>query len=154
MAGTPDRHDATAEPSQGTHEPIRYPSNHVLAVIDTRDQATAVAAALTAGGFLDSEIDVGTGAARADELDATTGRSGLAGMLISLAERLGLTDEEMETKNLYERAMRDDRFVVLVAAATDDRKDRATQILRDHGAHTVAFLGKHTIEHIVPPNRK
>ena len=63
-----------------------------------------------------------------------------------------MADEEMETKNRYEQAMRDNRFVVPMAAATDDRKDRATQILREHGAHRVAFFGKHTIAYITPPN--
>lgn len=151
MTGAPDHHDARAEASERGHEPIRYPTNHVLAVLDSRGVTTATVAALEAGGFLDSEIQVGTGRAAADELDATTGRRGLANMLIRLAEKIGATDEEMETKNRYEQAMRDNRFVVAVAAPTTERKEQATRILREHGAHTIAFFGKHTIEHIVPP---
>jgi hypothetical protein len=59
----------------------------------------------------------------------------------------------METKNRYEQAMRENRFVLSVAAPTAERREQATRILREHGAHTVAFFGKHTIEHIAPPNR-
>ena len=153
MTGAPDHHDARTERSESGHEPIRYPTNHVLAVLDSRGVTNAAVAALEAGGFLDSEIQVGTGAAAADALDATTGRRGLADMLIRLAERIGVTDEEMETKNRYEQAMRENRFVLSVAAPTSERKEQATRILREHGAHTVAFFGKHTVEHIVPPNR-
>lgn len=153
MTGAPDHHDARTGPGDSGHEPIRYPTNHVLAVLDSRVVTTAAVAALETGGFLDSEIQVETGRAAADALDATTGRRGLADMLIRLAERIGATNEEMETKNQYEQAMRDNRFVVSVAAPTTDRKEHATRILREHGAHTIAFLGKHTIEHIVPPVR-
>jgi len=153
MTGVPEHHDARTEPGEAGREPIRYPTNHVVAVLDSRSLTTAAVAALEAGGFLDSEIQVGTGPAAADELDATTGRRGLADMLIRLAERIGATDEEMETKKRYEQALRENRFVLSVATPTAARKDQATRILREHSAHTVAFFGKHTIEHIVPPNR-
>jgi hypothetical protein len=152
MTGAPDYHDAQINPGESGREPIRYPTDHVLAVLDNRDLTSTVVAALEAGGFLASEIHVGTGAAAADELHATTGHRGLVSMLIRLAERIGATDEEMETKNRYERAMRENRFVLSVAAPTAERKEQATRILREYGAHTVAFFGQHTIEHIVPPN--
>jgi len=153
MTGSPDHHDARIDPTESGREPIRYPTNHVLAVLDSRALTTAAVAALEAGGFLNSEIQVGTGPAAADELDATTGRRGLADMLIRLAERIGATNEEMETKNRYEQAMRENRFVLSVAAPTAERKEQATRILSEHSAHTVAFFGKRTIEHIVPPSR-
>jgi len=151
MTGAPEPRDATNELRANANEPIRYPTNHLLAVVDTREQALAAVAALTSGGFMDSEIQFGTGAANADELDASTGRSGLAGMLIRLAERIGVTDEEMETKDRYEHAMRDNRFVLVVMAPTDERKHRATQILREQGAHTMTYFNKHSLEYITPP---
>jgi hypothetical protein len=152
MTGAPDHHDTSA-PRQNADAPVAYPTNHVLGVVDTAEQLTAVRASLTNGGFLDSDIRAETGAERADAVDASTGRTGLAAMLIRFAERIGATDEEMETKNVYEHAMRDGRFVVLIAADTPERKERATRILREHAAHSVAYFGKHSIEHIVPPNK-
>jgi len=74
--------------------------------------------------------------------------------MIRLAQRVGVADEEMETKRRYEQAMHDDRFLVLVAAPTEERKQRAIEILREHGAHTLTFFGKHTIEYITPPNKR
>ena len=152
MTSASGSHDETSDSGALGHEPFPYPTNHLLGVVADRDRATAVVTALTSGGFLRSEIHVATGAANADALDATTGRSGLAGMLIRLAEKIGVTDEEMETKDRYERAMRDNRYVVAIAAATDERKARAAQILREHGAHTVSYFARHTIEHLVAPD--
>ena len=131
----------------------RYPENHVVAVLDTNAQVTNAIAALTSGGFMDSEIQYGTGAMAADELGASTGRTGLAALLIRLAERIGVADEEMEMKHRYERAMRDNKFVVSVAAPTDERKQRATEMLRAHGAHAIAYYGKRTIEFVSSPNK-
>jgi hypothetical protein len=131
----------------------RYPENHVVAVLDTNAQVTNATAALTSGGFLDSEIHYGTGATAADELGASTGRTGLTSLLIRLAEHIGVVDEEMEMKHRYEQAMRDDKFVISVAAPTEERKERATEILRAHGAHAIAYYGKQTIEFISSPNK-
>lgn len=50
--------------------------------------------------------------------------------------------------------MRDDRFVLSVAAPTEERKDRAAKILHAHDAHLVAYYGKRTIEFITPPGRR
>jgi hypothetical protein len=152
MTGAPDHHDPTTA-AEGAHQPVLYPTNHVLAVIDDRDRADAAVTALRNGGFMESEIHVGTGAAAADDVGASPGRTGVAGLLLRFAERIGIADEELETKHRYERAMRDNRFVISVAAPTEERKDRSAQILRDHGGHTVSFLGKHTIEYITAPNR-
>lgn len=151
MTGAPDHHEPTQ--LRGAHQPVLYPTNHVLAVINDRERADAAVAALMSGGFMESEIHVGTGVAAADDVSASPGRTGVAGLLIRFAERIGIADEELETKHRYEQAMRDNRFVVSVATPTEERKDRAAQVLREHGAHTVSFFGKHAIEYITAPNR-
>ena len=87
MTGTPDHHDITGEQRERSQEPIRYPTNHVLAVLDTGEQVTATVAALTKRGFLESEVEVGTGAERADALHAATGHVGLTDLMIRLAQR-------------------------------------------------------------------
>jgi hypothetical protein len=152
MTGAPEHHDATSPKERADREPIRYPTNHVLGVLDTQQAVNAVTAALMSSGFMESEIQVGTGAERGDELQSTTGRSGLAHVLMRFADWIGVTNEEMEAKDRYEQAMRDNRFVLSVATPTEERKLHAARILREHGAHTVAFFSKHMIEHIVAPN--
>ncbi len=142
--------DATQESPSTRAESVRYPTNHVIAVVDTSGQLRSVARALTEGGFLDSEIEVTCGQAAADALDASTGRTGLAHLAIRLAERLGISNDEMAVKERYEQALRDGRFVVTVVAPTDERKNRAGQILRDHGAHFVNFMGRYSMEILHP----
>ncbi len=138
-------HDAARE-SVRPAESVRYPTNNVLGIIDSTDQLVSATRALKDGGFLDSEIEVICGQSAADALDANTGRTGLAHLAIRLAERLGVADEEMEVKERYEQALRGGRFVVSVLAPTEERRKRAGEILRDHGAHFVNFLGRFTIE--------
>lgn len=154
MSSAPEPRDASRPESEPSPDPTAYPTHHVVAVIDTQDQLSAALAALTSGGFLESEIHYGTGAESADELAASTGRSGLASLLIRLAEHLGLTDEEIETKHRYEQAMRDNTYVVSVSAPTEERKARALELLRDAGGYAISYFGTNTIEHIVPPKRR
>lgn len=155
MTGAPDpHHDAAERTRAAAQEPVRYPTSHVLGIVDTREQVTQLVSALRSGGFLESEIDYRTGAQEADDLHASPGRTRLAGLVLRAAERIGAADEELETKHRYERAMRDNHYVVAVATPTDERKERASQLLRAHGAYTVTFFGKHTIEYIVPPGKR
>jgi hypothetical protein len=131
----------------------QYPENHVLGVIDTAAEAAAAAAALTAGGFLASEVHVACGSDAAATLRAATGRTGLANVAIRIAQRLGVANHEMEVKATYEKALADGRFVLIVDAPTDTRRELATHLLGEHNAHAVAFLGRYSIEKLIPPNR-
>ena len=137
--------------SSTARQPIQYPTNTVLGVVDDREQLDRLVQALLDGGFMQSEVRVGAGSATADAVHASTGRSGLANLMVRLADKLGAHDEEMEFKAHYEQAMRDGHFVVMVAAPSDERKRRATELLTEHGAHAVSFHGRFTIEGIVPP---
>jgi hypothetical protein len=152
----PDRTTNRADTAPGddpSGEPLRYPTNHVVGVLDTEQQVADAVAALTGGGFLESEVQVATGSAAADRLNAGTGRAGLGNLAVRVAERLGIANDEMRLKDRHEEALRDGRFVILVATPTDDRKDRAAQLLRERGAHTLAYMGRFTIEGFVPPSR-
>lgn len=140
-------------PSHHTDKPVRYPMNDVVGILDASEQVGPAVAELTAGGFMESEVQVQCGEARAKALDVKTGRRGLAHIAIRIAERLGVENIEMERKERYEQAMREGHYVILVATATEERKDRAAEILAKHNAHTVSFYARFTIEDIVPPAR-
>lgn len=128
-----------------------YPSNSVIGVLNTRSEAERAIEELRGGGFIDSEIHPLAGQKAADELEATTGRKGLANIAIRVAERLGLTDEEIETKDEYEQALRAGRVLVLVDVPTRTRRDVAARILRANGAHSVNYFGRYTIAQLTPP---
>ena len=149
--------DDLYEPPQNLEEstePVRYPTHNLVGVLDTLRQLKAATSDLMSQGFLASEIEVAQGAAAADRVDATTGRGGFTGLALRIAEKLGLHDEELEFKDHYEEAMRSGRFVIRVAAPSEERKDRATEILKQHGAHSVAYFGKYTIHGLVRPKAR
>jgi hypothetical protein len=152
MSEMPADHAAARREDAQPDEPIRYPTNHVLAVVDTEEELTAAVESLIGGGFFDSEVHVRTGTAAADRLNESTGRGGLAGLAIRIAERLGIEDDEMASKEQYEQAMRDGRFVLRVATPTAERKERASQILHEQGARMVRFHGRFAIEGMRPPD--
>ena len=131
-----------------TEEQLRYPIDHLIAVIDTSAQLDAVARELKAGGFIASEIGALTGPAAADSIDGTTGRAGMTAALIRLAEWTGLSNEEMEVKDRYERALREHQFVIGVLAASDERKHIAEEILEANGAHFIHYFNRFSIQRV------
>lgn len=135
----PDRNDV----------PPQYPEGRVVGIVDTVEQLESAVAALTSNGFLRSEIEVLYGEGAADRLDATTGRTGLADLVMRLVAALGMPDDETMMKADYEQALRDGRFLVLVLALTEERKNLAARLLAEHGGHFVNFLGRFTIETLV-----
>jgi hypothetical protein len=140
-----------ASDAAGDTPPLpRYPVNHVLAVIDTPAQLRAALDALESGGFTTSDIGVRCGEAMADALAAGSGRTGLSDLVMRFSEWIGLTNDEMAVKNRYEAALRDGQFIVSVAAETDERRDDAARLVREHGAHFVNFLGQYTMIRIAP----
>lgn len=120
-------------------------------MLDTRRQLDDAVEALTSGGFLESEIHIGSGTEMADRLGETTGRSGIMDHAIRFAEALGMVNEEGEAKARYERAMRDGHYVIATLAPTPERKERASEILASHGARDVGYFGRFTIERLSPP---
>ena len=60
MTAPSNEHHAAGQ-ADTSADRTRYPENHVVAVLDTNAQVTNAIAALTSGGFMDSEIQYGTG---------------------------------------------------------------------------------------------
>lgn len=139
---------AESESDRAGADPMRYPENHVVAVLDAPEQVGTVLEGLTAAGFRSSDVTVACGQAAAAALEASTGRKGLSHLAIRIAERIGLANDEMRLKDRYEEALRDGRFVLLVPAVGDDEKTAAAQVLRDDGGHLINYLGRFTIERL------
>ena len=142
--------ERTKKRQEQSLDSMRYPTNHVVGVLDTEQQADDALHALTRGGFLESEITVGCGTELADRLRATTGRAGFAAHAIRFAEALGMVTEEGEAKARYERAMRSGHYVIAIMAPTAERKERASEILASHGGSDIGYFGRFTIERMRP----
>ncbi len=134
--------------ADASEETLVYAENHVVAIVDTRDQLLALLSVLKSTGFLESEVSVASGQAAAEMLSETTGRAGFADLVIRFTKRLGLKNDEGEMKDRYETALRDGHYVVAILAPTDARKELAAQLLASHNAHFVNFLGRLMIERL------
>ena len=142
--------ESTRDATERDTDPIRYPLNHVVGLMDTPEQVRCALDTLT-GPFLESEIKVVCGGEQeADRLRATTGRTGLLDHVLRIAQSIGITNDELEVKDRYEQALREGHVMVHVLAPTDERKERAAQGLRDCGGHFINFFGRFTREEIAP----
>jgi hypothetical protein len=146
-----DKRETHAAANSKTENSVRYPENNVVAVIDTLEELVELTESLTGGGFLKSEIQVLHGQAAAEKMRASTGRSGLTGLAMRLVASIGMPDDETAVKNRYAHALADGRILVMVEALTDERKELAAKLLREHGGKFVNFLGRYTIEPMIPP---
>jgi hypothetical protein len=127
---------------------IQYPTNHVLAVLDTSDQVDCTVDALVNNAFLDSEIELNRGVEFADRLGATTGRQGVGDWFIRMFQKIGLKNAESELKEQYEQAVRDGHAIIAVLTSTEERKDLAVQLIRDCGGRFINYFGPLTVERI------
>jgi hypothetical protein len=136
--------------AQDEAKPVQYPTNYVIAVLETEAQSSCAVDALVHGGFLESEIQFGRGVEAADRIGASTGRQGFSDWFIRLFDAVGLKNTEIETKDQYEQALRDGHTVVAVLAPTEQRKELAAQMLRDCGGQFINFFGSLALERMRP----
>lgn len=150
MTTLPQPEDSVSPRHSRKDDRDRYPVAHLIGVIDTKSDFDAAFAALGSAGFPEIDILVGTGddggPAPAPALD----RSKVVQLLVRFGEWLGFKNEPQAVKNLYEQAMRENRFVVCVSAPTYERRRTATHILQQHGGHTIKFMGDMLMEDVTP----
>lgn len=140
MTSLPDS-ERGVEGSRPAKAPVRYPKDHVLAIVPTVEQCSLAVDLLSKSGFRNSEITVLAGTAEADRLNASTGRTGLLNQIVRFADKIGVRDEEMEIKEVYEQALRDKEFVISVFTPSEERKQLAGDTLRQFGAEQIDYFG-------------
>jgi hypothetical protein len=148
MAALQPDQDAAKQGRQNDEESVQYPTNHVVAILDTQDQTACAVDALVRGGFFESEVELLRGNEEADRLAGGTGRRGFLDWFIRLTGSVGLKNAETEMKDRYEQALRDGNTLLAVLTPTDDRKDRAAQILKECGGRFINFFGRLNVERI------
>jgi hypothetical protein len=128
-------------------EPVQYPVNHVVGVLDSSKQTDCALDALVSGGFLESEVEL-IKPEEIERLTAGTGRQGIHDWFIRVTGSLGLKNAETEMKERYEHELRQGGTLVAVLAPTEDRKDLAAQLLQQCGGHFINFFGRLNVERI------
>ena len=114
---------------------VAYPLNHVISIMPTEKEAITAFDTLIANGFLEAEVTLSSGPERADRIRSWT-VSGRA------------PERPLVARDAYEQALRKGHVNVLVLAPTEERKQRAAEILRQHGGHFINFFGRLEIERL------
>ena len=140
-----DRSESNA-PRGAEETSVHFPKNRIVGLVQSREELESAVDAPTSGGFLRSEIEIVHGAAAAEKLRANTGRRGLADLVMRFSEFIGVPNDEVTIKNQYADGLKRGQILITVLAPSEERRETAGRILRDHGATEVKFFGAGTIE--------
>lgn len=140
------RADAVAaDAASGGRRSFRYPTDHLLGVLDRPADGPAVVAALLAVGVAQKDVEILAGDGADDRLDLLAADS-LVQKAMS-AVRFMTMDQQPDFA-LYLAALRDGRAVVAVHAPDAALRGKAVDRLKDRGAHFLNFYGRVATEEI------
>lgn len=133
-----DSHDRA--PHAADRRRTTYPFHKILAAVEST-HTEGVLTELGEAGFPRDGIDVYT-AEDLPELGQPIGGAGLLGFV----RRLGLsTGGDLEGIEQAHRELTYGHTLVLVPVEGDAERDRAHEILRQHGGHAMSYFGRWTI---------
>ena len=123
---------------------LRYPTNKVVATVNTPEQLQSAIQELNQTGFGEDKIDVLCGQKGADRLDVTGERHGFLARLYRFIEKFG----DMESENLhdYEQELRGGHFLLAVDVPNEEKRVHVVQILESHGGHRINFYGRWQVQ--------
>jgi hypothetical protein len=123
------------------HEGTRYPTDHLMAILDNKQEAERAAQVLHDTGFADVALFHGRRA-----LQAIQANKRRENPLRRSWERVSVEmSDETDSRRHYLGALRQGRSVVMVYAQQPAQVDLAVGILRAHQAHAIQFFGRWTI---------
>jgi quercetin dioxygenase-like cupin family protein len=120
-----------------------YPTDHVVGLLETPQQAAAAVDDLTATGrFSEDDITLLCGPEGRARLDTSGARRGPLGRVLRILQHLGPEHEQLTR---YATAIDDGALLIAVNSGTPG-KDLATRLLTAHGARDLNYYSHHTIE--------
>ena len=121
---------------------ISYPVNRVVGTIADAGQARAAIDALLQAGVDREDIDILHGEGDLHRLDPSGAEHGFLAQFQRTLIRLAGPVEESEHLQRHVADVRAGRFVIMVLAKSQDRRDRVAGILNTHGAEFMGFYGR------------
>jgi hypothetical protein len=142
--GPPGTRKPGARPDRHT---FRYPTDHLLAVVDRPDEAVVVARAALSAGAAPGDVHVVAGEDADARLDLLGKDSRIQRALFAV--RFMAADQEPDFA-LYLAALRDGRAVVAVRVKDPAVRSRVVERLRGTNAHFINVYGRLATEEISP----
>ena len=127
---------------------MTYPTNKVLAVIDTPESVGEALDALAKTGVERDEILVSYGEQEARRIDASGERHGFKGRLLRALQQAG--DVEVKHFARYQDELGKGRYLLEVPAKDAERRGRVHEVLRSHGGHFINYYGSWAVENLEP----
>jgi hypothetical protein len=121
---------------------IAYPTNRVVGTIADAKHARAAIEALLQAGVERGDIDVLHGEGDLHRLDPSGAEHGFLAQFQRTLIRLAGPNEESAHLRHHVEDVRAGRFVIMVLAKSQDRRDVVAGILNAHGAEFVGFYGR------------
>src|SRR5262245_28014742 len=125
---------------------LSYPTDKLLAIIDALPDAEQARQELLEAGFAPDAIGVQHGAGAAERTVHYTAFDPFP----HVARLLHVHSIEHDQAVVYEAALRQGQSVIAVHAPKAEDRERALGVLEAHGAHSITFFGKWTIETLKP----
>ena len=128
-----------------THQPgdfIAYPTTRVVGTIGDAASARAAIEALLQAGVDRGDIDVLHGESDLHRLDPSGAEHGFLAQFQRTLIRLAGPVEESAHLSHHVEDVRAGRFVIMVLAKSQDRRDVVAGVLNAHGADFMGFYGR------------
>jgi hypothetical protein len=136
---------AGAGPSQGLRRSFRYPTDHLLAVVDRPADGPSVVAAIVSLGVAAADVEAIAGDGADDRLDLLAKDSVIQRAMTAVRF---MTMDQAPDFALYLAALRDGRAVVAVHVPETALRGRVVERLNALGAHFLNFYGRVATEEI------
>ncbi len=139
--------EAVADPARapGPRRAFRYPTDHLLAVVDRPERGAAIVDAIVGLGVARPDVESLSGDGADDRLDLLAADS-LVQRAMSAVRFL--TMDQQPDFALYLAALRDGRAVIAVHVPGTALRGRVVELLRSRDAHFLNFYGRVATEEI------
>ena len=124
-----------------------YPTNRVVAILDSPQAAEDARADLVAAGITEGTIEFACGEEGLREIDFKGTSSGFFARMMRMVQQIG---ELAEYWKRYEKALQDGKCLLAVDAAEDGVRKLALEKIKARGGHYINFFGKLGLEKLAP----
>ncbi len=124
-----------------------YPTNRVVAILDSPQAAESARADLVAAGIAADTVEFACGKEGLREIDFQGTSHGLVARMVRMVQQIG---ELAEYWKRYEKALQDGKCLLAVDAGEDAVRELAHEKIKARGGHYINFFGKLGLEKLEP----
>lgn len=134
---------------EGADNVFHYPTNSVIGVVDSREDARSAVRELKVAGFAEDGIGLLCGSQDVEEVESETeDEAGFWGKVTRMIQEFG--DVDQDHKEYHRQQLLAGHYLVSAHAEDDDARDRARDILKANNAHFINYYGEWAVDNLEP----